>query len=81
MKKEDISTLTTEGRKPRSAQIDQVSILEMLQIINQEDQTVALAVEKELLQIAQAVGYFRRERMPADFRYAARAGGRTDCGR
>lgn len=52
---EDITGLTTEGRNPRSAEIDQVSTLEMLQIINQEDQTVALAVEKELPQIAQAV--------------------------
>lgn len=51
----DLSQLSTEQRNSRTAQIDQVSTLEMLRLINQEDQQVALAVEQVLPQIAQAV--------------------------
>jgi len=51
----DLSQLATECRNPNSAQIDRVSTLEMLQLINQEDQQVALAVAQVLPQIAAAV--------------------------
>lgn len=45
----------TERPNPRSAQIDQLSTLEMLQVINAEDATVAGAVGRALPAIAQAV--------------------------
>ena len=51
----DLSRLTTESRNPASAEIDTLSTTEMLKVINQEDQKVALAVEAVLPQIAQAV--------------------------
>lgn len=51
----DLSRLVTESRNPASADIDTLSTLEMLKVINQEDQKVALAVEAELAQIALAV--------------------------
>lgn len=47
--------MLTEQPNPRSQGIDQRSTLEMLQIINAEDQKVALAVARALPQIAQAV--------------------------
>ena len=51
----DLSTLKTEERNPLTDNIDKVSTLEMLRIINREDQKVATAVEKELPNIAEAV--------------------------
>ena len=51
----DLSRLQTEGRNTASENIDTLSTLDMLTIINQEDQKVALAVERILSQIAQAV--------------------------
>lgn len=51
----EIDKLVTEGRLAESLNIDQVSTLEMLKIINDQDKQVALAVEKELPQIARAV--------------------------
>jgi len=50
-----LETLLTEQSNPASAKIDQVSTLEMLQIINDEDKKVAVAVEAELPRIALAV--------------------------
>ena len=47
--------LPTEARNPESENIDQLSTLEMLQVINRADQTVASAVEAELPSIAVAV--------------------------
>ena len=47
--------LPTEARNPASEGIDQRSTLQMLQIINREDQHVAVAVERELSSIAAAV--------------------------
>lgn len=55
MKAMDLASLTTEARNPRTANIDQIPTLEMLTVINQEDQSVPLAVAKELPQIARAV--------------------------
>lgn len=47
--------MITEQRNPRTMHIDQLSTLEMLQLINDEDATVAAAVRQALPQIAQAV--------------------------
>jgi len=52
---EELNNLTTEQRNPRSMDIDSRSIPEILKIINEEDKTVPLAVEKELKFIEQAV--------------------------
>ncbi|MHA7231413.1 N-acetylmuramic acid 6-phosphate etherase [Vibrio campbellii] len=51
----DLSRLVTESRNPATAEIDTLSTIEMLQVINQEDQKVALAVQAVLPQIAQTV--------------------------
>lgn len=50
-----LTQLVTEQRNPNSWQIDQLSALEIVQLINQEDKNVPLAVEKCLPNIAQAV--------------------------
>lgn len=47
--------MLTESQNPRSAQLDTLPTLEILRVINEEDQTVALAVERALPQIARAV--------------------------
>jgi N-acetylmuramic acid 6-phosphate etherase len=52
---DEISKLTTEQRNPNSLNIDNLSTLEILKIINQEDKLVPLAVEKEIPYIEQAV--------------------------
>ncbi|WP_115716225.1 N-acetylmuramic acid 6-phosphate etherase [Amedibacterium intestinale] len=52
---ENIHSLTTEGVNPNTKDIDRVSTLEMVKMINEEDKNVALAVEKELPNIAKAV--------------------------
>jgi N-acetylmuramic acid 6-phosphate etherase len=51
----DLASLTTEARNPRSEHIDQLSTLDMLTLVNQEDATVAAAVAAELPAIAQSV--------------------------
>lgn len=51
----DLSTLTTESRNQASENIDNLSTLDMLKVINAEDKKVALAVEEQLPAIAQAV--------------------------
>jgi N-acetylmuramic acid 6-phosphate etherase len=50
-----LATLSTEARNPNSTHIDELSTLDMLAVINREDQSVALAVERELPQIARSV--------------------------
>lgn len=52
---DEISSLSTEQRNPNSADIDNRSTSEILKIINEEDKTVAFAVEKELVHIEAAV--------------------------
>ncbi len=52
---EEISLLDTEQINPLSKDINSISTIEILEIINNEDQKVALAVKKELPYIAQAV--------------------------
>ncbi|MGS4882655.1 N-acetylmuramic acid 6-phosphate etherase [Photobacterium damselae] len=51
----DLSQLVTESRNQASHAIDTLSTLDMVTIINQEDQKVALAVEKTLPEVALAV--------------------------
>ncbi|ASS77184.1 N-acetylmuramic acid 6-phosphate etherase [Tumebacillus algifaecis] len=52
---ESISKLSTEQTNDNSANLDQMSALEIVTLINKEDQTVALAVQAALPQIAAAV--------------------------
>lgn len=51
----NLEGLTTEARNEATKKIDQVSTLEMVTLINQEDQKVAQAIEKVLSQIAAAI--------------------------
>lgn len=51
----DLSILTTESRNLASENIDNLSTLDMLKVINEEDKKVALAVEDQLPAIAKAV--------------------------
>lgn len=51
----DLTSMITESRNLASADIDSLPTLDMLRVINREDQTVALAVEKTLPQVAQVV--------------------------
>ncbi|OKP06609.1 phosphoheptose isomerase [Xenorhabdus thuongxuanensis] len=55
MMKIDLSNMITESRNPASTHIDQLSTLDMLRVINDEDKKVAIAVEKTLPQIASVV--------------------------
>ena len=50
-----LSTLITEQRNPNSMNVDSLSALEIMQLMNEEDKQVPLAIEKCLPQIAQAV--------------------------
>lgn len=52
-----IASLATEQRNLNTMNIDEVSTLEMVKLINSEDKTVPLAVEKELANIAMAIDY------------------------
>ena len=51
----NLSAMVTENRNNASENIDSASTIEILQIINNEDKQVALAVEKQLTYIANAV--------------------------
>ena len=62
-----LSTLITEQRNPNSMHVDSLSALEIVQLMNQEDKQVPLAIEKCLPQIAQAV-----ERIVAAFQQGGR---------
>lgn len=53
----NLDKLVTEWRNPNTVHIDQMSSLEIVRLMNQEDQKVALAVEKELSAIARAVDH------------------------
>ena len=50
-----LSTLITEQRNPNSMHVDSLSALEIVQLMNEEDKQVPVAIEKCLPQIAQAV--------------------------
>lgn len=52
---EHIEQLVTEKPNPHTLHLDELSPLEIIQIMNDEDQKVALAVNKELPKIAQAI--------------------------
>ena len=62
-----LSTLITEQRNPNSMNVDSLSALEIVQLMNDEDKQVPLAIEKCLPQIAQAV-----ERIVAAFQKGGR---------
>ena len=47
--------LTTESRNDKTTHLDEMSTLEFLKVMNEEDALVASAVQKELSQIAKAV--------------------------
>ena len=51
----DIKSFVTEQRNELSKDIDKVSTLEMVRIMNEEDKKVAAAVEKELNNISDAI--------------------------
>ncbi|MEU8589268.1 N-acetylmuramic acid 6-phosphate etherase [Streptomyces sp. NPDC048664] len=51
----DLSTLGTETRNERTADLDRMPVLDLLSVMNAEDQTVALAVRDALPQIGAAV--------------------------
>ena len=51
----DLGQLLTEQRNPASAEIDSASTIGMLEIINSEDQKVAVAVKDAIPQIARAL--------------------------
>ena len=42
--RDDYDKLRTEGRNPRSIDIDKMSTIDMLKVINDEDRGVAMAV-------------------------------------
>lgn len=50
-----LSQLSTEQRNPNSMNLDELSALEIVQLMNAEDKNVPLAIEKCLPQIAAAV--------------------------
>ncbi|MBM4172468.1 MAG: N-acetylmuramic acid 6-phosphate etherase [Ignavibacteria bacterium] len=52
---DEISALSTEQRNKNSMNIDNATVSEIIRIINEEDKTVPLAVEKELPYIENAV--------------------------
>ena len=52
---EEISRLVTEQRNPVSEEIDTMSTIDILKVINKQDKKVAPAVEKEILYIEKAV--------------------------
>lgn len=52
---QDLATLLTETRNPRSAHIDALPTEQMLRVINDEDATVAARVAEQIPQIARAV--------------------------
>lgn len=51
----ELSKIATEQRNENTLHIDELSTLDMVRLINEEDKKVALAVEKELPNIAAAV--------------------------
>lgn len=51
----ELGKISTEQRNPATEHIDEATTLEMVTLMNREDQKVAIAVEKVLPQVAQAV--------------------------
>ena len=50
-----LENLPTEGRNPRSMQLDQLSAIEIVELMNDEDAKVAQAVRSEAVTIAKAI--------------------------
>ena len=90
-----LEKMITEGSNAASAEIDRVSTLEMCRIINDEDKTVPLAVERVLPDIAAAIDVIHAQvsgggrliylgagqRMSAHLRRETGSGGWFDCWR
>jgi N-acetylmuramic acid 6-phosphate etherase len=55
MSRIELSSLTTEAQNPRTAELDAMSTLDLVQAMNHEDYTVAAAVQRVLPAIAKAV--------------------------
>ena len=55
--KENLGALVTETQNPKTLQLDTLNSLEIVTLMNDEDKNVALAVEKELPNIAKAVDF------------------------
>jgi N-acetylmuramic acid 6-phosphate etherase len=55
MSRIELSSLTTEAQNPRTAELDAMSTLDLVQAMNHEDHTVAAAVQRVLPAIAKAV--------------------------
>lgn len=64
---EKLSLLTTERSNPKTSRLDEMSIVDILKTMNDEDQTVALAVREVIPQIEKAV-----EKVAAAFRNGGR---------
>lgn len=63
----DIKKLSTEGRNPETTDLDEMSPLEIVSVMNQEDEKVPAAIKPELPKIAQAV-----EKISASFKQGGR---------
>ncbi len=53
----DLSNMTTEARNPRTMDLDQMTPLEIVTVMNEEDNNVVLAVKQELPRIARVITY------------------------
>lgn len=51
----ELNKMTTETRNPKTLELDAMSTQDILKVMNEEDQNVALAVREELPQIEEAV--------------------------
>ncbi|HIE24278.1 MAG TPA: N-acetylmuramic acid 6-phosphate etherase [Candidatus Korarchaeota archaeon] len=58
--KEELERLISEKRHPKTINIDELSTIEILKIINEEDKKVAYAIEKVLPEVERAVEEFVR---------------------
>ena len=59
MEELELTRATTEQRNPRSMGLDRMSSLEIAKLMNDEDKGVALAVEKVLPEVAEAIDWAR----------------------
>lgn len=56
----NIKAMATETRNPRTINLDEMTPLEIVTVMNQEDQGVTLAIQEVLPQIAEAVSIIER---------------------
>lgn len=52
-----LEKLTTESRNPRTENLDEMSTMDILRTMNQEDESVLRAIEKQLMNIEKAVQF------------------------